>query len=82
MGQVISNSPNRLMRRKKMTRLRKTMSLIKLSAGGSILAISMMGIITGIFGFDPHLSATAIVAILGGGATFIFLIWEFNIFKE
>lgn len=64
----------------KWDRGRRLLSVTKLAAGGAILAMSLVGLVLGFAGVRTSNSADAIVAVVGGVITFVFLLRTFHIY--
>lgn len=59
---------------------RKLLSVTKLSAGGAIIAASLVGLIAGLAGRSTSDFTDSMVALVGGVATFVVLVRTFHIF--
>jgi hypothetical protein len=64
----------------KWDRGRRLLSVTKLAAGGAILAMSVVGLILGFAGVRTSNFADAVVAMVGGTITFVFLLRTFHIY--
>ena len=62
---------------------RKLLSVAKLSAGGAVIAMSLAGVLAGIFfGSQPSFGADLAIASFGAIVTFVWLAYIFGVFRN